>query len=311
MTGFIYHDLYLKHHTGTHFPESSERLIGIVDYLEKKNFFANLIKMTPETAALKWIEMIHAKAYINRVEAFCKKNSKYLDTPDNPISKDSFNTAVLAVGGVLTAVDAVIEGKVNNVFCAVRPPGHHALAEQSMGFCIFNNVAIAAKYVQERYGLLKVAIIDWDVHHGNGTQAAFYTDPSVYYISTHQYPFYPGTGSLSEIGRGVGEGSTLNIPLSKGSDDGKYIKVFKEIIEPQVMKFKPDFIFISAGFDAYVDDPLGGMSITKRGFKELSKIVINIAKKCSHGRLISVLEGGYCIKALGPIVEEHLSALLS
>jgi len=216
----------------------------------------------------------------------------------------------MATGGVLTAVDAIIAGTIKNGFCAVRPPGHHALADAAMGFCIFNNIAIAAKYIQKKHELAKVLIVDWDVHHGNGTQAAFYNDPTVLYFSVHQYPFYPGSGAASEKGTGKGLGFTINVPLAQGSGDRDYIRIFKETLQPAAIDFDPDFVLISAGFDAHQEDLLGSMKVTTEGFATLSGIVKDIAEQCCGERLVSLLEGGYHLEGLAASVEAHIKVLL-
>jgi len=216
----------------------------------------------------------------------------------------------MAAGGVLRAVDAIMAGQAANAFCAVRPPGHHALESKAMGFCIFNNVAIGARYVQGKYKLPRVLIVDWDVHHGNGTEAEFYDDPNVLYFSVHQYPFYPGTGAESDRGRGEGLGSTINVPLPAGSGGGVYLEAFEKVLRPAAMEFRPDFVFISAGFDAHRHDLLGGMDLTAEGFAELTEVVMEIAEKCCEGRLVSVLEGGYNIEALAACVEAHIRVLM-
>ena len=215
-----------------------------------------------------------------------------------------------AVGGVLAAVDAVMHGEVRNAFCAVRPPGHHAMVDRALGFCIFNNLAIGVRYVQQEYGLSKVLIVDWDVHHGNGTQAAFYEDPNVLYFSVHQYPFYPGTGAESEKGRGKGLEYTINVPLSWGSTDEDYLKVFEQRLRPAALAFAPQFVFISAGFDAHEHDTLGSMRVTTEGFGQLSRVVKQIADTCCQGRLVSVLEGGYGLEGLAASVEAHIRVLM-
>jgi len=311
-TGFVYHDIYGKHDTGAGFPESPQRLTAIVSRLREKGLIGSSVRMiTPESPAdtREWITAIHTSEYVKRVRKSCEEGVKYLDSPDVPISSESYEVAVAAVGGVLYAIDEVMSGGIRNAFCAVRPPGHHALADKAMGFCIFNNVAIGARYIQKKYGLPKVLIVDWDVHHGNGTQDAFYDDPTVLYFSTHQYPFYPGTGSKEEKGSGKGSGYNINVPLPSGRGDEEYIKIFEEILKPAAMKYKPDFILISAGFDAHIDDPLGGMRITSDGFAKLTAIVKEIAEKCCEGRLVSVLEGGYDLDGLADSVEAHILVL--
>ena len=214
------------------------------------------------------------------------------------------------MGAVTQAVDRIIDDTLDAAFCAVRPPGHHALADRAMGFCLFNNVAIGARYAQQRHALSRILIVDWDVHHGNGTQAIFYDDPSVLYFSTHQYPFYPGTGARAETGRGAGAGFTINVPLPAGAGDAELIRAFQEELLPRALTFKPQLILISAGFDAHRDDPLAGLAVTEAGYAELTRIVRGIAEACCRGRIVSVLEGGYNLLALGRSVEAHLRTLL-
>jgi|GEM_PF-88331 len=309
-TGFVYHESYLQHDTGGYHPESPARLKAIVERLERDGVLPKLILIEPTPADLDWIATVHTRQYIEEVKRSCLANMRFLHSPDTIICPRSYDVARLAVGGVLAAIDAVMEGRVKNVFCAIRPPGHHALKSRAMGFCLFNNVAIGARYIQRKYGLSKVLIVDWDVHHGNGTQAIFYDDPTVLYFSTHQYPFYPGTGSREERGIGKGEGYTLNVPLPAGSGDEEYVRVFEEILRPKAIQFDPDFILISAGFDPYEDDPIGGMRVTPEGFAELTKIVKEIAEECCEGRLVSVLEGGYNLEGLAESVEAHILALM-
>ncbi|MFC1715914.1 histone deacetylase [Candidatus Poribacteria bacterium] len=265
--------------------------------------------IAPSPDALEWITTVHSPQYVERVRKSCQDGIRYLDSPDTPISPKSYDAAVAAVGGVLSAIDEVVSGSIRNAFCAIRPPGHHALSDRAMGFCIFNNVAIGARYIQKRYKLQKILIVDWDVHHGNGTQDVFYDDPTVLYFSTHQYPFYPGTGSGAEKGSGKGTGYNINVPLPSGSGDKEYRKAFAEILRPRAIEFDPDFVLISAGFDAHKDDPLGGVSITTRGFAELTAIVKDIAETCCDGRLVSLLEGGYDLDGLAESVVAHVSVL--
>jgi acetoin utilization deacetylase AcuC-like enzyme len=258
----------------------------------------------------KWLRTIHTAEYIEYARRSCTDGDSYLDTADVPISADSYEAAVMAAGGVLAAVDAVVQGAVANAFCAVRPPGHHALEDEAMGFCIFNNVAIGTRYVQQQHDLAKVLIVDWDVHHGNGTQAAFYDDPNVLYFSTHQWPFYPGTGGSLHTGEKAGKGLTINVPLPAGSEDAEYAQAFEEHLRPAALDFGPDFVFISAGFDAQVNDRLGSMRVTPGGFAKLTRIVKEIAAQCCQNRLVSVLEGGYGLEALAASAEAHVRALM-
>ncbi len=309
-TGFVCHESYLRHDTGPAHPDKPERLEAIVAQLEKKGLMGRLRRIDPSPAPLESLAAIHTREYVAEVERACREGRPFLHSADTPICPDSYQTALLAAGGVLSAVDAVMTGQVRNAFCAVRPPGHHALSDKAMGFCLFNNVAIGVRYVQSKYNVKKVLIVDWDVHHGNGTQAAFYADPSVLYFSVHQYPFYPGTGAEAEKGAGRGDGYTLNVPLPSGSGDDDYVRVFEEILRPRALDFAPDFVIISAGFDAHENDPLGSMKVTAGGYVNITRIVKGIAEQCCGGRIVSVLEGGYNSEALAESVEGHVSALL-
>jgi len=309
-TGFVYHDIYLEHKTTPGHPESPRRLTAIIDRLKAGGLYAQLKPLTPEAAALNWIQTIHSPTFIERARSCCQQGDEYLDSPDVPISRKSYEAAVTAVGGVLCAVDAVMRGDIRNAFCAVRPPGHHAIRDMAMGFCIFNNVAIGAKYIQQKHNLAKVLIVDWDVHHGNGTQAAFYEDASVLYFSVHQYPFYPGSGNEAEKGRGKGLNCTINVPLPAGSGDSDFIDAFEQRLYPAAIAFSPDFILISAGFDAHENDTLGSMRVTTQGFDKLSAVVKRIAEQCCKGRLVSVLEGGYGLDGLAASVETHIRVLM-
>jgi acetoin utilization deacetylase AcuC-like enzyme len=309
MTGFAYTDTYLKHQTGTGHPERPERLTAVVNRLKQDDLLPGLVLLPPRAASLEWITAVHTPAYAERVRQLCHDGAAYVDSADTPVSRESYEVALQAVGGVLAATDAVMTGKVRNAFCLVRPPGHHALKDRAMGFCLFNNVAIAARYLQKSHHLARVLIVDWDVHHGNGTQAAFYDDDTVFYFSVHQSPLYPGTGSAAERGEGKGQGFTLNVPLPAGSGDEAYKKVFEEKLKPAADAFKPDFVLVSAGFDAAQNDLLGRMKVTPDGYATLTRLVKAIARQHCQGRLVSLLEGGYNLESLAVSVEAHLHAL--
>jgi len=309
-TGLVYGDIYLQHKTGAGHPERPQRLVAIVDRLKKKELLPHLLTIEPRAAAEQWLTTVHTPDYVKRVKQSCQAGVGHVDTPDAPAGRGSYEVAIAAVGGTLAAIDAVVEGKIANAFCAVRPPGHHARPSRAMGFCLFNNVAIAARYIQRKHKLAKVLIVDWDVHHGNGTQEMFYDDPTVFYFGIHQSPFYPGTGGEDERGKGKGQGATLNVPLPAGSGDREYRQAFEQKLRPAALAFKPDFVLISAGFDAHEDDLLGRMKVTTEGFAELTRIVKAIAERHCRGRLVSVLEGGYHLDGLAASVEAHIRVLM-
>jgi acetoin utilization deacetylase AcuC-like enzyme len=309
-TGLIYHADYLKHDTGPGHPERAARLEAIMEHLKKSPLFPELFLVTPQLAAVEAVARNHSREYIGHVSEVCARGPGLLDYGDTAVSSQSYQVALLAVGGVLAAVDAVLRGELNNAFCAVRPPGHHAEWAQAMGFCLFNNVAIAARHIRQVHHLPRVLIVDWDVHHGNGTQHAFEEDPEVFYFSIHQFPHYPGTGAQTERGRGCGEGTILNAPMLAGSADEDYEKVFEEQLQPQARRFAPDFVLISAGFDAHREDPLSAIGLSDEAYGDMTRRVMEIAAECCGGRLVSVLEGGYYLPALARCVEKHISVLM-
>ena len=308
-TGLVYHPQYLEHDMGYGHPEAPQRLRAILARLEETGLLPSLIRIDPKPATDDWITQVHTTAYVKALHARAPKQGHVSLDPDTSMSPGSLGAAYLAVGGVLAAVDAIMDKRVDNAFCAVRPPGHHAEADHAMGFCLINNVAVAARYFQKRHGLEKIAVVDWDVHHGNGTQHAFYEDPTVFFFSTHQYPWYPGTGGVDERGSGKGEGYTLNVPLPAGKGDAEYLEVFNRILRPALKAYRPDAVIISAGFDAHRDDPLAGMNLTEQGYRALTKVVKEIAGEHAQGRVLSCLEGGYNLAALAASVEGHLRVL--
>jgi acetoin utilization deacetylase AcuC-like enzyme len=300
-TAIIYHPDYLKHDTGLH-PERKERLESILYHLMETGMISQLQLVEPRYAELNEIGYVHTQAYIKKVKKYAELEIQ-LD-PDTVICRDSFNVALLAAGGAITSVDTVLDN-AGSSFAFVRPPGHHAEPDRGMGFCIFNNVAIAARHAQKK-GKKRVLIVDWDVHHGNGTQKTFYDDATVLYFSTHQYPYYPGTGWLNEVGAGDGKGYNINVPLPPGTDDSGFIAAFEEILVPAALEFEPDIVLISAGQDGARNDGLAQMSMTVSGFAVLASIVRSIALNTCNGKIAAVLEGGYHLKLLASSVSAIL-----
>lgn len=310
-TGFVYDERYLLHLTGNYHPECPERLLAIHKWLETSGMLGKLVPIKVTRANQRWIEAVHNIHYIMRFDEACIAGMGEFEHPDNAICRDTFETAFLAVGGVLNAIDAVITGEVDNAFCAVRPPGHHAEVDRAMGFCYFNNVAIGARYLQQQHGVGRVGIIDFDVHHGNGTQHIFDNDPSVFYYSIHEHPSfaYPGTGREFETGIGEGEGFTANSPVLPGRSDDDYKRLIMQDLVPAFKKFNPEFILLSAGFDAHESDMMSGTNLTTEGYDFISEVLINLVNRCSGGRVVSVLEGGYNLDVMPMLVENHIRFL--
>ena len=308
-TALVYDPAYLKHETGHH-PENPERLKVIISALQQdESLWTRLQHLAPRQVTDDDIMRCHSHRLIDQIRSLCERGVPFVDL-DTAICAQSFEIARLAAGAATVAVDEVFND-ASNAIALVRPPGHHASSNRAMGFCLFNNVAIAARYAQVHYGADRVLIIDWDVHHGNGTQEIFYHDPSVFYFSTHQYPYYPGTGSAGERGLDKGEGTTLNIPLPEGTSASAHREAFADALKAVEKAFPPDLIIISAGFDSRRGDPLGGLMLEDSDFEEMTKQVMDIADRNGGGRVVSVLEGGYNLHTLGEAVRTHVAALSS
>lgn len=306
----IYDQKCLSHDTGRH-PENADRIRVILDALKSdQELWGRLSLVSPRAVSEDDIARCHDPRLLEHVRNLCERGIPFVDL-DTAICPESLDAALLAAGAATTAVDLVMNGQADNAFALVRPPGHHATTRSAMGFCLLNNAAIGARYAQARYSLERVLIIDWDVHHGNGTQEIFYRDPTVFYFSTHQYPYYPGTGSASERGEGKGEGYTLNIPLSAGTPARAHREAFREALKQIEQIFPPDLIIISAGFDSRRGDPLGGLMLEDEDFAEMTKEVLDMADRYAMGRVVSILEGGYNLRTLGQTVSAHIAALSS
>jgi acetoin utilization deacetylase AcuC-like enzyme len=312
-TGFLYDERYLQHRTGRYHPEIPDRLPLVYKGIQEAGLLTSLHLIKACRADMQWIEMVHDRNYIQRFEAACRAGNSIFDSPDNQMCPETFETAVLAVGGVLEAARMVMAGELDNAFCAVRPPGHHAEVNRAMGFCYFNNVAIAARYLQKQWGIERVGIVDFDVHHGNGTQHIFEEDPSVYYYSIHQHPSfaYPGTGREFEHGKNLGYGFTRNSPVLPGQGDSEYQHLIERDLLPAFEEFKPQVIIASTGFDAHMDDDMSDMKLSTEGFSWIARKILELAKKWSKGRLISVLEGGYSLRRLPELARNHVEILLN
>lgn len=309
-TAIVHHPIYQKHDTGYGHPDAPKRYEVVIDALKKdRRLWESLSEIPAEPVSKGIIQAAHTPQHFKRVEQAFENGVEMLDA-DTAISMYSFEVSLYGAGGACRAVDAVMSGEAKNAFVASRPPGHHATGERPMGFCLFNNVAVAARYAQNKYkDIEKVAIIDWDVHHGNGTQGIFFDDPTVFFFSQHQYPWYPGTGSSGEIGFGRGRGFTLNVPVKARTPARRQKEMFTRALENISKNFKPDLVMISAGFDAHASDPLGQLLIEDEDFMEMTRMVKIWANETCDGRIVSVLEGGYNLKTLGETVRAHVEEL--
>jgi acetoin utilization deacetylase AcuC-like enzyme len=307
-TGIVKDQTYLCHEMGSYHPESPDRLAVIYQMIEDANPPMELVEIPARDATVDEIAWVHDRRYIETIVATAGKEETFLD-PDTSACAQSWTAARRAVGGLFSLLDSVMEGQVRNGFALVRPPGHHAERRRAMGFCLFNNVAVGARYLMHAHNLERVVILDWDIHHGNGTQNAFYEETSVLYVSTHQYPHYPGTGAAREAGHGPGAGFTLNFPMGAGFGDAEYLSAFHLVIAPIIEAYRPQFIIVSAGFDAHHLDPLGGMSLTEEGYEQMLQILMHLSAELCSNRLVLALEGGYNLRALPDSVKRMLSCL--
>ena len=305
-TAFLADSIAKEHDPGPAHPEQPARWDAAIRGLGDNK----LTNAAPRSATSDELSLCHTRAYIATAHRDVDSGAHQLSTGDTDICPRSFDVSLRATGTCLNGIDLVLEGKAKNAFCIVRPPGHHASAYRGMGFCLFNNIAIAARYAQQKHGVARVAIADWDVHHGNGTQDIFYEDGSVFFFSTHQSPWYPGTGDARETGEGAGKGCTLNCPFPAGAGKDEILGAFRNRFAAKMDEFRPDLLLISAGFDSRIDDPLGRFVLTDADFAELTTLMREIADKHANGRLVSILEGGYNLNGLSKAVSAHAHSLL-
>jgi len=306
--GLVYEPIYLEHDTGQHV-ENARRVAETIEVLEKSGVKQQLVEVHPQPASVEELSLVHSVEYVSQIESAARAGGGWLDA-DTVISPASYNVALYAAGGVMAATEAVMMGEVDSAFALVRPPGHHATQRRAMGFCLFNNIAVAAKQTMKDHHLDRVLIADFDVHHGNGTQEAFYNDPNVLYFSTHQYPFYPGTGRIEEVGAGEGEGATVNVPLPAWCGDEEYLQVFQQILVPIAHRFQPRTVLVSAGYDPHWADQISLMQVSIAGFAQMVRILQGLASELCQGRLVFTLEGGYHTLALAHSIKATLEVLL-
>jgi len=308
-TALLADSIFREHLAGGEHPERPERFDAVVRGLRQAGLLERMSRVDGRAATELELLLCHTSEYLRTAKHDVLSGRPSLTTGDTDITPNSWDVAAQAVGGVLNAVDAVATGAARNAFCAVRPPGHHATAGRGMGFCFFNNAALAARYAQRRHGLGRVLIVDWDVHHGNGTEDIFYCDPTVFFFSTHQWPLYPGTGRADETGEGAGVGTTMNFPFPAGSGREEILGAVEASLAPAAERFRPDLLVISAGFDSRLGDPLGRFTLTDRDFADLTRAVMEIAARHAGGRVVSVLEGGYNLDGLASAAAAHVEAL--
>jgi len=306
-----YDDMFLQHQTGQH-PERPARLTSIIETLKQNQLYDKLVPVDQSIDPDPWILQIHSSEYVARLKSSCENGMPFIDSPDSSICPASYEVARRAVAVTLWACDLIVTGVAENGFCPLRPPGHHAEHDRSLGFCLFNNIAIACRYLQRRHGLKKILILDWDVHHGNGTQNTFLRDDSVFYCSMHQHPatLFPGTGWPDEFGEGPGRGYTLNLTMEPGASDQECLELYNDNFLPVAREFRPDFILVSAGFDGHRQDPLAQLNMTEAGFEQLIRQTKELARQYCGGRLLSLLEGGYHLGALANCVKQHIEILM-
>jgi acetoin utilization deacetylase AcuC-like enzyme len=309
MTALVADSRCEQHDTGHGHPESPARFSAVMDGLKRAGLLERLARLEPRAVNENDLLLVHEADYLRAAEHDILSGVSQLSTGDTAVCEASWEIAQLAVGCGLAAVDAVLQGQASNAFCAVRPPGHHATADRGMGFCVLNNIALAARHAQRRHGIERVLIVDWDVHHGNGTQDIFYEDGSVFFFSTHQSPWYPGTGAARETGAGTGRGMTLNCPLPAGSGRTEIFAAFEQQLVPRMDEFRPELVLISAGFDSRACDPLGDFQLCDNDFADLTRLVRGIADRHARGRVVSLLEGGYNLGGLASAVAAHVEAL--
>ena len=310
-TALLADAIYREHLAGREHPERPERFDAVYQALQKAGLIERMRRIEPRAATEEEMLFCHTREYLRIAQHDVEAGYSSLTTGDTDVTPNSWEVARQAAGGVLNAVDAVLTGKARNAFCAVRPPGHHATPNRGMGFCLLNNVAIGARYAQRKHGLERVLILDWDVHHGNGTQDIFYSDPTVFYFSTHQWPLYPGTGRADETGAGAAKGTKMNFPFPVGSGRKEILGAVVDSLAPAAKRFRPDLVMISAGFDSRVGDLLGSFTLTDRDFTDLTRAVMDMASQHAGGRVVSVLEGGYALGGLASAAVAHVQELMA